>query len=108
MKNNSELTCTSAAKIGVNRPIAARPIPAASTRRVPAKLNRIIFLHRRDSSINSVSLRRSSPISRTPANSCAISVAEPTAIGTSATASAGVSLTPSPTIATICPSARIV
>ncbi len=49
-----------------------------------AKLNRIIFLHRRDRSINSARLPRSSPISRTPANSCAISVPEPTAIGTSA------------------------
>ena len=65
----SPLFGTSAAKIGCQQAQRRQNLPAASTRRVPVKLNRIIFLHRRESSINSTRLRMSSPMSTPPANS---------------------------------------
>src|ERR1022692_3284421 len=107
MNTISEVTWINAASTGFRNPKAASATPAASTPRVPAKLVMMLRRHRRAILMTSTTFRRSLPRRSTLALSRAISVPEPIAIPTLASISAGASLIPSPTIATVFPALEL-
>ncbi len=92
-----------AARRGLRNPKAAKPTPILSTTRVPTKFCMIVRWQRRAMRTVSTNLVRSEPINTISELSRATSVPEPIATPTVACASAGASLTPSPTITTFLP-----
>ena len=105
MKAVSLPTWTIAASTGVRIPAAASAIPTRSTATVPTKLNVTIARARRATRTVEARSAGSEATSTTSALSRATSVPLPMAMPTSARASDGASLTPSPTIATLRPAA---